>query len=31
MRNLRRWNLIFDNLKRYIKGKELKNIVNVEK
>lgn len=31
LRNLRRWNLIYDNLKRYINGEELKNIVNVEK
>jgi phosphoglycerate dehydrogenase-like enzyme len=31
MRNLRRWNLIYENLRRYINGEELNNIVDIEK
>lgn len=31
MRNIRRWNVICDNLKRYISGKDLINKVNLEK
>lgn len=31
MRNIRRWNVIYENLKRYLNGEELKNKVNLEK
>jgi phosphoglycerate dehydrogenase-like enzyme len=31
MRNIRRWNVIYENLKRYISGEELINKVNLEK
>jgi phosphoglycerate dehydrogenase-like enzyme len=31
MRNIRRWNVIYDNLRRYINREELKNKVNLEK
>jgi phosphoglycerate dehydrogenase-like enzyme len=31
MRNIRRWNLIHENLRRYISGEELVNVVNLNK
>lgn len=31
MRNIRRWNVIYENLKRYINGEELINVINLDK